>query len=145
MKKLIYAVLLLFGLSIMASSCGGGTNKRSESYDNSSNGAAAYDEEDAYDYDEEDAYSEDVDPYDLYSDWSECIDLQIEEIQIGMMTGPGIVVENICAHKIKQVQIVAQSGYYSENYNFYDLEPGEVKTKPLQLPDATITDIKIEF
>lgn len=85
------------------------------------------------------------DSYDLYPDWSDCIDLQIQEIQIGMMTGPGIIVENICAHKIKQVQIVAQSGFYSENYNFYDLQPGEVKTKPFQLPDATITDIKIIF
>ena len=143
MKKLMYAVMLLLGLSMMVSSCGGGTNKRSESYDNyNSNGAY---EEEAYNYNEENAHSEDVNPYDLYSDWSECIDLQIEEIQIGMMTGPGIVVENICAHKIKQVRIVAQSGYYSENYNFYDLQPGEVKTKPFQLPDATITDIKIEF
>lgn len=54
MKKLMYAAMLLLGLGMMASSCGGGTNKRSESYDNyNSNGAY---EEDAYDYDEEDAY-----------------------------------------------------------------------------------------
>ena len=121
--------MLLLGLSMMASSCEGSGRSNS----NSSSSNSKYQQE------------EDVDPYDLYSDWSECIDLQIQEIQVGMMTGPGIVVENICAHKIKQVQIVAQSGFYSENYNFYDLQPGEVKTKPLQLPDATITDIKIEF
>ena len=128
MKKLMCAVMLLLGLSIFAVSCGEG--KGSYSGGNSSSNSKQ---------------QEDVDPYDLYSDWSECIDLQIQEIQVGMMTGPGIVVENICGHKIKQVQIVAQSGYYSENYNFHDLQPGEVKTKPLQLPDATITDIKIEF
>lgn len=129
MKQLMYAAMLLLGLSMMASSCEGSGRSNS----NSSSSNSKYQQE------------EDVDPYDLYSDWSECIDLQIQEIQVGMMTGPGIVVENICAHKIKQVQIVAQSGFYSENYNFYDLQPGEVKTKPLQLPDATITDIKIEF
>jgi hypothetical protein len=130
MKRFMYAVMLLLGLSISAVSCGEG--KGSYSGGNSSSNSKQQQEEE-------------VDPYDLYSDWSECIDIQIQEIQVGMMTGPGIVVENICRHKIKQVQIVAQSGYYSENYNFYDLQPGEIKTKPLQLPDATITDIKIEF
>lgn len=129
MKQLMYAAMLLLGLSMMASSCEGSGRSNS----NSSSSNSKYQQE------------EDVDPYDLYSDWSECIDLQIQEIQVGMMTGPGIVVENICAHKIKQVQIVAQSGFYSENYNFYDLKPGDIKTKPLQLPDATIIDIKIEF
>ena len=128
MKRFMYAVMLLLGLSMMVSSCEG--NGHSTSSKSSSSNSKQ---------------QKDVDPYDLYSDWSECIDLQIQEIRVGMMTGPGIVVENICRHKIKQVQIVAQSGYYSENYNFYDLQPGEVKTKPLQLPDATITDIKIEF
>ena len=121
--------MLLLGLSIVASSCEGNSNSNS-SKSSSSNSKQQQKE---------------VDPYELYSDWSECIDLQIQEIQVGMMTGPGIVVENICAHKIKQIQIVAQSGFYSENYNFYDLQPGDIKTKPLQLPDATITDIKIEF
>ena len=54
MKKLMHAVMLLLGLSMMVSSCGEGTNKRSKSYDNyNSNGTY----EDAYDYDEEDAYS----------------------------------------------------------------------------------------
>ena len=125
----MYAVMLLLGVSIVASSCEGNSNS------NSSNRSSSNSEQ----------QQKEVDPYELYSDWSECIDLQIQEIQVGMMTGPGIVVENICGHKIKQVQIVAQSGYYSENYNFHDLQPGEVKTKPLQLPDATITDIKIEF
>lgn len=130
MKKLLYAVMLLLSLSIFTVSCENGTS--SYSIGNSSSSSNPQ-------------HEEEVDPYELYSDWSECIDLQIQEIQVGMMTGPGIVVENICEHKIKQVKIVAQTGYYSENYNFYDLQPGEVKTKPLQLPDATITDIKIEF
>lgn len=130
MKKLLYAVMLLLSLSIFTVSCENGTS--SYSIGNSSSISNSQ-------------HEEEVDPYELYSDWSECIDLQIQEIQVGMMTGPGIVVENICEHKIKQVKIVAQTGYYSENYNFYDLQPGEVKTKPLQLPDATITDIKIEF
>lgn len=125
----MYAVMLLLGVSIVASSCEGNSNS------NSSNSSCPNSEQ----------QQKEVDPYELYSDWSECIDLQIQEIQVGMMTGPGIVVENICAHKIKQVQIVAQSGFYSENYNFYDLQPGDIKTKPLQLPDAIITDIKIEF
>lgn len=46
MKKLIYAVMLLLGLSMVAASCGGRTNRRSESYDNN-NSNGAY-EEDAY-------------------------------------------------------------------------------------------------
>jgi hypothetical protein len=54
MKKLMYAAMLLLGLSMMFSSCGGGTNKRSESYDNYYSNDAY--EDDAYDYDEEDAY-----------------------------------------------------------------------------------------
>ena len=130
MKRFMYAVMLLLSLSIFTVSCENGTS--SYSIGNSSSSSNPQ-------------HEEEVDPYELYSDWSECIDLQIQEIQVGMMTGPGIVVENICEHKIKQVKIVAQTGYYSENYNFYDLQPGEVKTKPLQLPDATITDIKIKF
>ena len=129
MKRFMFAVMLLLGVSIVASSCEGNSNS------NSSNSSSSNSEQ----------QQKEVDPYELYSDWSECIDLQIQEIQVGMMSGPGIVVEKICAHNIKQVQIVAQSGFYSENYNFYDLQPGDIKTKPLQLPDAIITDIKIEF
>ena len=86
-----------------------------------------------------------VNPNDLYSDWRECINLQIQEIQVGVMTGPGLVVRNICAHKIREVTIVMQSGYVSEKYYFSDIKPGEVKTRPLQLPDAHLADVKIRF
>lgn len=49
MKYLMNAVMLLLGLSMMVSSCGGESNKRSGSYDNyNSNETVAYDEEDAY-------------------------------------------------------------------------------------------------
>ena len=127
MRKVIYAVMLLLGLSMMASSCEGSGRSNS----NSSSSNSKYQQE------------EDVDPYDLYSDWSECIDLQIQEIQVGMMTGPGIVVENICAHKIKQVQIVAQSGFYSEN-NPAKLRPNHCNCQMRQLQILRLNSNKLK-
>ena len=130
MKKLMYAVMLLLGLSIFVVSCENGTGSYSSGNSSSRSNPQ---------------HEKEVDPYDLYSNWWDCVDVRLQEIQVGMMTGPGIVVENICEHRIKQVQIVAKLGYHTENYSFTDLKPGEIKTKPLQLPDATITDIKIKF
>lgn len=122
MKKFVLTVLPLL-LCLMFASCGSGSSN--SSYNDSN-------------------YS--ADPSEIYSSWQECVSVDIQNISRGMMSGPGVVVRNICSHEIKHVRVVLYYGMNRERFavNFYDLKPGNEDSRPCQISPSDVVDYDVE-
>ncbi len=126
MKKLLFAVMLMFGLSMVVASCGGGNSRSNE---NSSSRSEQSEE----------------DPYDLYSDWSECIDIRIEP---GSAIGQDVIIKNICKHTINTAVVTVYCDGRSQDLNYYNVKPGAIERKTVSVmsdADLEVIDIQIIF
>lgn len=91
-----------------------------------------------------------IDPYDLYSAWWECVDVKIipgDQTQ-GQVIGQDVVVKNICSHKIKQVTVRVYCDGRSQDLYYLNVKPGATERKTVSVmsdADLEVVDIGVEF
>lgn len=91
-----------------------------------------------------------IDPYELYSEWWECVDVEVipGDPTRGQVIGQDVVVKNICSHTIKQVTVSVYCDGYSQELNYRNMKPGATDRKTVSVmadADLDVTDIQIEF
>lgn len=91
-----------------------------------------------------------IDPYDLYSAWWECVDVKIipGDPTRGQVIGQDVVVKNICNHKIKQVTVRVYCDGRTQDLDYRNLKPGATESKTVSVmadADLEVVDIGVEF
>ena len=77
--------------------------------------------------------------------WQQCVDIDFQQVAVGMMQGPYLVATNICDETIKEVRVTLYAGATSEGYSFYNLKLGETETKPIRMPHFDDCKVSMRF